>query len=136
MRYPIAIEPGNDSQAYGVVVPDLPGCFSAGDTIDEAMSNAQEAILLHLEGYLDQSLAFPTPGSIEEHRKNSDYESWVWALVEVDLSQLENGVERINITIPKKILRVIDAGAARTGESRSAFLSNAGLEAARQAVVR
>jgi predicted RNase H-like HicB family nuclease len=118
------------------VVPDLPGCFSAGDTIDEAMSNAQEAILLHLEGYLDQSLAFPTPGSIEEHRKNSDYESWVWALVEVDLSQLENGVERINITIPKKILRVIDAGAARTGESRSAFLSKAGLEAARQAVVR
>jgi predicted RNase H-like HicB family nuclease len=32
MRYPIAIEPGHDSTAWGVVVPDLQGCFFAGDT--------------------------------------------------------------------------------------------------------
>ena len=41
MKYPIAIEPGDDKHAYGVVVPDLPGCFSAGDTLDEAMDNAR-----------------------------------------------------------------------------------------------
>ena len=29
MRYPIAIETGDSKHAYGVVVPDLPGCFSA-----------------------------------------------------------------------------------------------------------
>ena len=34
MKFPIAIEPGDNSHAYGVVVPDLPGCFSAGDTIE------------------------------------------------------------------------------------------------------
>jgi hypothetical protein len=33
MRYPIAIEIGSDETAFGVVVPDLPGCFSAGDTL-------------------------------------------------------------------------------------------------------
>ena len=44
MRYPVVIEPGTDVTAYGVIVPDLPGCFSAGDTLDEAMSNAEEAI--------------------------------------------------------------------------------------------
>lgn len=44
MRYPIAIENGDDKHAFGVVVPDLPGCFSAGDTIDEAIDNAKEAI--------------------------------------------------------------------------------------------
>ena len=33
MRYPIAIELGDEAQAFGVVVPDLPGCFSAGDTL-------------------------------------------------------------------------------------------------------
>ena len=38
MRYPIAIETGSDTTAYGVVVPDLPGCFSAGDTIDEPIT--------------------------------------------------------------------------------------------------
>ncbi|HAS8502035.1 TPA: type II toxin-antitoxin system HicB family antitoxin, partial [Vibrio vulnificus] len=32
MLYPIAIEVGNDIHAYGVVVPDIKGCFSAGDT--------------------------------------------------------------------------------------------------------
>ena len=36
MKYPIAIEPSDKSHAYGVVVPDLPGCFSAGDTIELA----------------------------------------------------------------------------------------------------
>lgn len=39
MRYPIVIERGDDTHAYGVVVPDLPGCFSAGDTLDEAYVN-------------------------------------------------------------------------------------------------
>ncbi len=37
MRYPIAIEPGTATTGFGVVVPDLPGCFSAGDTLGEAM---------------------------------------------------------------------------------------------------
>ena len=46
MHYPIAIETGTSTEAYGVVVPDLPGCFSAGDTLDEAMENAKEAIEL------------------------------------------------------------------------------------------
>ena len=41
MRYPITIESGNDSTAWGVVVPDLPGCFSAGDTLEEAMIQAE-----------------------------------------------------------------------------------------------
>ena len=44
MRYPIAIEPGEAKTAFGVVVPDLPGCFSAGDTLDEAIANAAETI--------------------------------------------------------------------------------------------
>jgi hypothetical protein len=38
MRYVVAIEKGDKRHAYGVVVPDLPGCFSAGDTLDEALS--------------------------------------------------------------------------------------------------
>ena len=54
MRYPIAIEPGDNQHAFGVVVPDLPGCFSAGDFLDEAMAPAREAILLLLEGLLDE----------------------------------------------------------------------------------
>lgn len=49
MKFIIAIEPGSDSTAWGVVVPDLPGCFSAGDTLDEALDNARQAIDQHVE---------------------------------------------------------------------------------------
>ena len=48
VHYPVAIETGTSTEAYGVVVPDLSGCFSAGDTLDEAMENAKEAIELWL----------------------------------------------------------------------------------------
>ncbi|MBS1172796.1 MAG: hypothetical protein H6R12_1626 [Proteobacteria bacterium] len=131
MRFPIAIEPGDQEHAFGVVVPDLPGCFSAGDTLDEAVANAPEAILLHLEGYLDAGEPFPEPRPLDEHRRNPDFTGWVWAVVEVDLSRFDEKTERINITLPRRVLRVIDEGAKRVGESRSAFLARAGLEAAR-----
>ncbi len=48
MHYRIAIKTGDDDHAFGVVVPDLPGCFSAGDTLETAMESAREAIELWL----------------------------------------------------------------------------------------
>jgi predicted RNase H-like HicB family nuclease len=60
-------------QVHGVVVPDLPGCFSAGDTLDEALTNAREAILLHLEGLLDDGQSFPKPSAIEQLRGKRSY---------------------------------------------------------------
>jgi predicted RNase H-like HicB family nuclease len=43
MKLIIAIEPPTEISAFGVVVPDLPGCFSAGDSLDKAIDNAREA---------------------------------------------------------------------------------------------
>ena len=83
MRYPIAIETGDAKHAYGVVVPDLPGCFSAGDNLDEALSNAREAILLHLDRLLDDGLSFPKPSTIEQLRSKRRYRGWTWAIVDV-----------------------------------------------------
>ena len=65
MRYPIAIEPGTDKTAFGVVVPDLPGCFSAGDTLDEAMAAAEEAAAAWIDAALDAGEAIPGPTSLE-----------------------------------------------------------------------
>ena len=50
---------------YGVTVPDLPGCFSAGSTIDEAILNAEEAILTHIEGLLMDDEIVPPPSKID-----------------------------------------------------------------------
>lgn len=44
MKFIVAIEPGTESTALGVAVPDLPGCFSAGDTMDEAMLRRRESL--------------------------------------------------------------------------------------------
>ena len=123
MRYPIAIEPGNKRHAFGVVVPDLPGCFSAGDTLDKAIDNASEAIELWLETVIDDGGTVPAPRSITEHQKNPEFSGWVWAVVNVDLAQLSDKVERVNITLPARVLRRIDAAAKEAGESRSGFIA-------------
>lgn len=132
MRYAIAIENGDAKHAYGVVVPDLPGCFSAGDTLDEALTNSREAILLHLEGLLDEGRPFPAPTPLEQLQKKRTYRGWTWAIVDVDASELGDKAARINITLPQRILRAVDAHARKQGESRSGFLARAALDAMRK----
>ena len=132
MRYPIAIETGDAKHAFGAVVPDLPGCFSAGDTLDDALTNAREAILLHLEGLLDDGKAFPAPTPIQQLQKKRSYHGWTWAVVDVDVSELGDKAARINITLPRRILRAIDAYARKQGETRSGFIARAAVDARRE----
>lgn len=123
MKYPVAIEPGNDKQAFGVVVPDLPGCFSAGDTLDEAIDNAREAIDLWLETVIDDGGPVPDARPIAEHYADPEFAGWIWAVVEIDLASLSDKTERINITLPSRVLRRIDKAALAAGESRSGFIA-------------
>ena len=129
MRYPIAIEPGDDTPAWGVVAPDLPGCFSAGDTLDEAIANASEAITLWIETVLDDGGDIPKPGSVSAHRENPEFAGWIWALAEVDPALLEDHTERVNITLPRRVLARLDAKARAAGESRSGFIAHLALTA-------
>ena len=81
MKYPIAIEPGDEDHAWGVVVPDLPGCFSAADSgIDEAIENAKEAIAAWIETVMDEGGDIPAPTRIEAHRANPEFAGWIWAV--------------------------------------------------------
>ncbi len=128
MRFPIAIEPGDDTHAFGVIVPDLPGCFSAGNTLDEAIDNAKEAIELWLETVIDDGGAIPELRSIGEHQSNPEFSGWIWAVVSIDLSELSDKVERVNITLPARVLRRIDAAAKAAGESRSGFIARRSLQ--------
>ncbi|MEO8600811.1 MAG: type II toxin-antitoxin system HicB family antitoxin [bacterium] len=127
MRYPIVIEPGDGNTAYGVVVPDLPGCYSAGDTLDEAVTNAKEAIELHIEGLLAAGEPLLAIRALADHQATPDYAGWVWALIEIDMSRLEDVTERVNITLPRRVLHIIDDAAKRAGESRSAYLARVGV---------
>ena len=130
MLFPIAIEPGDDSRAFGVVVPDIPGCFSAGDTLDEAIANAREAIDFHLDGLAEDNAEIPVASSVAKHQANPEYAGWIWAVVEVDVTRYLGKAEKINITLPASLIRRIDEFVARHPEyrSRSGFLAQSALD--------
>ena len=126
MRYPVVIHQEGNS-AYGVTVPDIPGCFSAGDTIDEAMENAREAIFSHLELVTEEGGDIAHARPIEQHKGNKDYAGGTWAYVEADIDDLLGPAERINVTIPKRALQKIDYAAKVRGNTRSGLLAEAAL---------
>lgn len=129
MRYPIAIEPGNASTAWGVVVPDLPGCFSAGDTLEEALVQAEDAVVAWIETALDAGQEIPAPSHIEALRAaHLELEGWMWALVKIDPAVLDDTVERVNISLPRRVLRRLDARARSAGETRSGFIARMAVE--------
>ncbi len=127
MRYPVVIHKDRSSD-YGVTVPDLPGCFSAGETMEDALTNAVEAIECHLEGMLFNGEAIPEAQPVEVHQKRKEYAGGTWALVSVDLSRLASKAKRINITLPERVLALVDEQAKREGESRSGLLARAVLD--------
>ncbi|PQZ71884.1 hypothetical protein CQ050_02255 [Achromobacter sp. MYb9] len=128
MKYPIAIEPGSETQAWGVVVPDLSGCFSGADSgIDDAIENAKEAIGLWIESALDSGEPVPPPGRIHVHQANPEFAGWIWAIVEIDPAVMDDTIERVNITLPRRILARIDAKARAAGESRSGYIAHLAL---------
>lgn len=128
MRYPIAIEPGTETTAFGVVIPDLPGCFSAGDTLDEAMAGAEEAAASWIDATLDAGGAIPTPSSLEALCRLPDYAGWVFGVITLDPALLDDTIERVNITLPRRVLKRLDALAHSAGESRSGYIAHLTLE--------
>ena len=135
MRYPVVIHKDPESD-YGVTVPDLPGCFSAGETLDEALQEVVEAIECHLEGLLLDGEPIPPPKTIEYHQGNPDYAEGVWAFVTVDITKLSGKTRRVNVTLPERVLTMMDKYATEHGETRSGLITQAAIEyvASRQEV--
>ena len=109
---------------YGVSFPDLPGCFTAGQDLDEARAMAKEALDLHIEGMIEEGLPIPAPSSLQgvmAERENRD----AVALL-VSGPRVKSRVVRVNVTLPEALLAQIDA----VVDNRSAFLA----EAARKAL--
>lgn len=123
MRYPIAIETGDQATAFGVVVPDLPGCFSAGDTLDEAMTGAEEAAAAWIDATLDAGGAVPAPTTLNALRSDPAYEGWTFGVITLDLALLDDTIERVNITLPRRVLKRLDARARAAGETRSGHIA-------------
>ncbi|SUX30702.1 type II toxin-antitoxin system HicB family antitoxin [Chromobacterium vaccinii] len=105
MLYPIAIEPGDDTHAFGVIVPDLPGCFSAGDTLEEAMRNVREAIDFHLEWISQDGECVPAASQVQDHANKPEFRGFVWAVVKVGVAS-----GRSQATIPHAVMQAVVDG--------------------------
>ena len=127
MRYAVVVHKDPESD-YGVTVPDLPGCFSAGETTDKALQQVVEAIECHLEGLLLDGEPIPSPKTIEAHQSNPDYSGGIWAFVTVDIAKLSGKTRRVNITLPERVLSLMDKYANEHGETRSGLITEAAIE--------
>lgn len=128
-RYVVVVDgkPG----AYGMYVPDMPGCTSMGETIADLLSNAQEALQLWAEDAVNSKEGLPKPRSIEAIRKDPGVahdlaEGGVLAVVPL---VMETGRPvKANLSLDAGLLAAIDEAAAAHGLTRSAFLASAARE--------
>ena len=87
MLFPVALE-FEEKCSIGVMVPDVPGCFSAGDTVEEALVNTKEALTYHLSEIMKDGMDIPIPFRIEDHIHNEDYKGCLWSYIEIDPQRL------------------------------------------------
>lgn len=123
MRYYIAIVHKDEASAFGVHFPDIPGCFSAADTLDQVVPNAVEAISLYAE-----DIPLPDPRGLEAIRADKDVQTDLAAgamLIAVPYIENDARVERINVTMEAGLLRAVDETAKGRKLTRSAFLAQA-----------
>ena len=117
--------------AYGVVVPDLPGCTSAGPTIDKALRNAVEAVTLWVEDARADGEKIPKPRPAERLRNDPEVAAGLAAggvLAYVPLVLDAARPVKANLSLDAGLLNAIDEAAKRRGLTRSAFLASAARE--------
>lgn len=74
MPHYIALVHKDGDSCYGVSFPDVPGVFTAGDTIDEAMRNAAEVLAFAAEDWSGlRGESFPRPRTIDELRADPQF---------------------------------------------------------------
>jgi predicted RNase H-like HicB family nuclease len=114
--------------AYGVVVPDLPGCTSAGKTMDEALRNAVEAVRLWAEDARADGERLPKPRSLETLRNDPEFRAALRAgaaLAIVPLLLDAGRPAKANLSLDAGLLEAIDEAAEAHGLTRSAFIASA-----------
>lgn len=128
MKFPVVLHKDDDSD-YGVIIPDVLGCYSAGKTVALALENVAEALSLHFEGLVVDGEPIPQPHAIDVHLANADYAGGIWAVVDFDVTPYFGKAIRINATLPEHLLERIDQVVQRDHRyrSRSGFLAAAAL---------
>ncbi len=118
--YPAIIEQAKDG--FGVFFPDLPGCTSAGCSLQDAASNAEQALQAHIDLTAEHGETLPEPTELDRIAADPDVAEIGRILVR---AELPGRSVRVNITLPEELLSAVDRYAARTGHTRSGLLAQA-----------
>jgi len=124
----IAYQAPGDGPADGwdVVFPDFPGCVTQGDSAQQAMEHAIEALSLHVDGMVAEGMALPPPSPMNaplpEWLSESDMPTQVHGLLPIEVPA---ATARLTVTIEHALLQRLDAAAKREGATRSAYLAQA-----------
>lgn len=128
MKYPIVIEYVDDNTAIGIQIPDIDGAITAGDTFEEAYTNAVEVAHILLDELTKDGEELPTPSKQSDLVNNPDYKGMGWGMIEIDISPYLGKTEKINVTMPSHLIRKIDDYVkVHNLKSRSSFLTEAAL---------
>ena len=110
---------------YGVEFPDLPGCVTAGTSLDDAAAMAREALDFHLEGLAAEGQPRPKPSALADILTKAESSGAVPVLVPA--AKPKGRAARVSVTIEENLLAEIDAEAGSGG--RSGFLAQAAQDA-------
>jgi predicted RNase H-like HicB family nuclease len=127
----IAVIEKDAESAFGVWFPDVEGCFSAGDTVEEAVTNAGMALRQHVEAIESAGRSVPRARSIDDVILDEEVAASIETgaiLFAVPLLADAGRTVRINISLDKALVDQIDLAASKRGLTRSAFLSQAARE--------
>jgi predicted RNase H-like HicB family nuclease len=120
----IALIHKDSGSGFGASFPDLSGCISVADTLEELRPMIEEALGFHIEGMIEDGDAVPEPSTLDNILKAEGYADAV-AVMTVKAPTIAEATVRVNITLPENTLAQIDRKAAALGMSRSGFLAKA-----------
>ncbi|MDP9056744.1 MAG: type II toxin-antitoxin system HicB family antitoxin [Pseudomonadota bacterium] len=121
MKTFIAVVHKDPKSAYGVSFPDLPGCFSAADTLEALLPNACEALSLWFE---DSDAVVPRDIAAIRSEVADDLAQGAFLLAVPRVSNAGKSV-RVNLSLDRGTVEAIDAAAASRRMTRSAFVAEA-----------
>ena len=124
--YYVAVAHKDADSAYGVHFPDVPGCYSAADTLDAVVAEARDALSLHFE----DSPAIE-PRDLDEIKASGEIDQDLAegaTLVLVPYIPVGGKKVRANVTFDEPLLIAIDRYARERGITRAAFLASVARE--------
>lgn len=136
MYFPATLTPYNDgTQRYGITFVDLPGCMSVGESLDDALRMASEALSLHVGTMIEGGDPIPTPSTLEQAREadireaeeeGTDFDSGTlhqFVYFEPAVRLQEITPIRLSISLKPVVLARIDKVASELGLPRSGLIA-------------